>query len=168
MNLIVAVDKEYCIGKDNKLLTYLPKDLEFFKEKTIGNYLIMGRKTVESLKGGKALPNRTTIMLTKNEEYKKEGLITVHSIEDALYYIRKNKIPSKEIFVAGGAKIYEEFLPYCDTAYITKIEHTFHGDTFIEKIENSEEWKRTYKSEKKEYGEFTYYHTTYKRILPIE
>ena len=119
MNLIAAVDKNWAIGYQNKLLTSIPEDMKFFRQTTTGKVVVMGRKTLESFPGKKPLKNRTNIVLTKNPSYQAEGAIVVHN-EDELREELK-KYDSNELYVIGGGSIYEMLIPYCDTAYITKI-----------------------------------------------
>lgn len=135
MNLIVAVDKRYGIGKNGGLLTHITDDLKNFKKKTDGNILVMGRKTIDSLPKGKLLPNRETWILSRDKSYVKEGARVFESIDQMMDYIETNKIDSSRIFIAGGAAIYNAFLPIVDVAYITKIEHDFDADVFINNVE---------------------------------
>jgi len=135
MNLIVALDQKYGIGKDGKLLTYLTDDLKMFKRKTKGNILVMGRKTVDSLPGGRLLANRETWILTRNKSYEKEGAKVFSSINKMNDYIKDNNVDSSRIFIAGGAAIYNAFLPIVDVAYITKIDYDFDADVFINSVE---------------------------------
>lgn len=135
MNLIVAVDKRYGIGKNGGLLTHITDDLKNFKKITNGKILVMGRKTIESLPGGKLLPNRETWILSRNESYFKEGAKTFSSIKQMEDYITENNIDSSSVFIAGGAAIYNAFLPLVDTAYITKIDYDFDADVFINNVD---------------------------------
>ena len=100
MNLIAAVDKNWAIGYQNKLLTSIPEDMKFFRQTTTGKVVVMGRKTLESFPGKKPLKNRTNIVLTKNPSYQAEGAIVVHN-EDELREELK-KYDSEDIFVIGG------------------------------------------------------------------
>ena len=160
MNFIVVVDKNYGIGKDNGLLTYLPEDLKFFKEKTLGKTVIMGRKTLESLPSSKPLPNRKTIVLTTNKDLAYKDVQIAHSLEELFKIIKDD--PSDDIFVAGGAKIYEQLIPYCEYGYITKIHQSFNADTFIENIDQSENWEFIWQSERKNYKDKEFTFTKYK------
>jgi len=135
MNLIVAVDKRYGIGKDGKLLTYITDDLKMFKSRTDGNILIMGRKTIDSLPGGRLLPNRETWILSRDKNYSKEGAKVFSSIDKIQEYIDENNIETSRVFVAGGAAVYNAFLPIVDVAYITKIDEDFDADVFINNVE---------------------------------
>lgn len=164
MNLIVATDESYGIAKDGELLTYLPKDLKFFKEKTLGNIIIMGRKTIDSLPGSGLLPGRETWILTRDRSYIKEGAQIFYSIESIVDYIKEHQVDEERIYVAGGGVIYESFLPYCKKAYITHIRHQFNADTWMPAIGNMKEWKKVYESEDQYQGELAYVHTTYERV----
>ena len=108
MNLIAAVDKNWAIGYQNKLLTSIPEDMKFFRQTTTGKVVVMGRKTLESFPGKKPLKNRTNIVLTKNPSYQAEGAIVVHN-EDELWEELK-KYDSEDIFVIGGESIYRQLL----------------------------------------------------------
>src|ERR1700741_1047934 len=110
LSIIVAIDENYGIGKDNQLMWHLPADLKFFKEKTMGHHMIMGRKTYESI--GKPLPGRTTVIITRDKNYRAEGCIVVHSLEEA---IEKAKINGDtEAMITGGAEIYRQAIPLTD------------------------------------------------------
>lgn len=151
MNLIVAVDKNWGIGKNNDLLISIPEDMKFFKEKTINHSIIMGRKTLESFPNGNPLQNRENIVLTKNEIINKD-VIVFHTVEDILSYV-KNK---KDVFVIGGGSIYKQFLPYCNKAYITKINKNFEADIFFPNLDKFFDWEITYQSEQKKYNDICY------------
>ena len=116
MNLIVAVDKNWAIGKNNRLMWSIPADMKFFRETTKGNIVIMGRKTLESFPQGQPLKNRVNIVITRNPGYKVKGAVVVHSVEEAVEEARKYK---GEIYVIGGESIYREMLSLCDTALVT-------------------------------------------------
>ena len=116
ISLIAAIGKNNELGKNNTLLWHLPADLKHFREITSLHAVIMGRKTFESI--GKPLPNRRNIVITRDADYKKEGVEVVHSLSGAL-----DKIPDKneEIFVIGGAEIYKQTMPIADKLYITHV-----------------------------------------------
>ena len=136
ISLIVAVAENNIIGRDNDLIWHLPRDLKHFKETTSGHHIIQGRKTYESV--GKPLPNRTNVIITRDKNYKAEGCVVVHSLEEALE-VSKN---DPEAFITGGGKIYEMAMPLVDRIYLTKVHHSFEGDTFFPEI-NMEEWTET-------------------------
>jgi dihydrofolate reductase len=156
MNLIVAVDKNWGIGYQNKLLVSIPEDMKFFRSETGGKVVVMGRKTLESFPGGMPLKNRTNIVLTKNPNYQKKGAIVLHSVEEVLEELKKYN--SEDIYIIGGDSIYRAFLPYCDVAHVTCIDHAYEADAYFPNIDKMPEWKLTGESEEKTYFdlEFTF------------
>lgn len=156
MNLIVAVDKNWGIGYRNKLLVSIPEDMKFFRSETSGKVVVMGRKTLESFPNGLPLKNRTNIVLTKNPGYQVKGAIICHSVEEILEELKK--YPTEDVYVIGGDSIYRQFLPYCDVAHVTRIDHAYEADAFFPNIEKMPEWKLTGESEEKTYFdlEFTF------------
>ena len=133
LSIIVAVAENNVIGKDNDLIWHLPGDLKHFKETTTGHYVIQGRKTYESC--GRPLPNRTNVIITRDKNYKADGCIVVHSLEQAISEAKNDP----EAFIIGGGKIYEQALSLVDRIYLTKVHHLFEGDTFFPEI-NNDEW----------------------------
>ena len=133
MNIIVAVDKNWAIGKENKLLVSIPADMKFFRSTTTGKVVVMGRKTLESFPNGLPLKNRTNIVLTKDKNYKVKDAIIVHSIEEALEELKK--YASEDVYVIGGDSIYAQMLPYCDTAHVTKIDFGYEADAWFPNLD---------------------------------
>lgn len=133
-SLIVAMDKNGVIGKNNSLPWKLPRDLEHVKTITTGSTIIMGRKNFESI--GRPLPNRRNIILTRNRNYSVEGCEVYHSVQEVLDVCHD----SEDVFVFGGGEIYRLFLPYVSTMFVTRIHHEFDGDTYFPSI-NEKEWK---------------------------
>lgn len=162
MNFIVAVDKNWAIGYNNDLLVSIPDDMKFFRETTTGKVVVMGKNTLESFPNKKPLKNRTNIVIALETDYKVEGATVVYSIEEALEEIRKYN--SEDVFVIGGGSIYRQMLPYCDTAYITYINHEYAADTFIPNLdEMPDEWYIAKESDEHTYFDIEYYFRTYKR-----
>ena len=161
MNLIVAVDSNWGIGKDNKLLVSIPADMKFFRTTTSGKAVIMGRKTLESFPNGLPLKNRVNIVITGNKDYKVKDAIVVHSIEEALK--EAGKYPSEDVYVIGGDSIYRQMLPYCSTAHVTKIDFAYQADTFFPNLDEMEEWEVTEESEEQTYFDLEYTFMTYER-----
>ena len=140
VSLIVAVSENGVIGKDNDLIWRLPKDIKFFKDTTLGHHVIMGRKNFESIPHKfRPLPDRTNIIVTRQANYQAEGCITVNTIEDALKIAKQNE--DKEPFIIGGGQVYKIALEanLVDKIYLTKVHHSFDGDTFFSELES--EWK---------------------------
>lgn len=163
MIMIVAADEKWGIGKNGDLLTPLPEDMKFFREKTRDSVVILGRKNLESFPDGKPLKNRVNIVISRQENIPVEGIVKVSSVEEAAEEAKKYE--GKNVFVIGGGTIYRQMLKYCDTAYITKIEKIFDdADTFIDNLDELDEWKIVEKSDIKEYNGTKFSFVTYKRI----
>ena len=139
ISIIVAIAKDRAIGKDNDLLWNLPDDMAFFKNTTKGHAIIAGRKNYESIPPKfRPLPGRTNIIVTRNKDYKAEGAIVTHSLEEA---IEKGKATeSDELFIIGGGQIYKQGLNLCDKIYLTEVNATF-PDADVHFPEISDEWK---------------------------
>jgi len=161
MKAIAAVDSNWGIGRDNRLLISIPEDMRFFRETTSGGVVIMGRKTLESFPGGRPLKNRVNIVFTRNPLYEKEGVIVVHSFEELRDALREHS--SMEAFVIGGASIYRQMVPMCDTVYITKVDKAYEADAFFPDLDADPEWEAAEESELKEYEGLTYRFVTYRR-----
>ena len=122
MQLIAAVDNNWAIGFQNSLLVRIPRDQQMFREMTEGKVIVVGRKTFETFPQKQPLKNRVNIILSRDQKYKVKGTEVVHSIDELLEALKN--YDSRDVFVAGGAGVYEQLLPYCDTAHITKIDYT--------------------------------------------
>ena len=140
MKMIVAVDRNWGIGKDGGLLTSIPEDMEFFKTKTMGHVVAMGRRTFESFPGLKALPGRTNIVLTTNKDWQGEGAFVVHSREELDEKL--NTYESDSIYIIGGGQVYREYLDQCDAVYVTHIDADFDADTWFPNLEADERFVR--------------------------
>ena len=162
MIMIVAADKNWGIGIKGGLLTNLPEDMKFFRETTKNSVVIMGRKTLESFPEKKPLKNRVNIVITKSGNISGEGVIIVSSVEEAAE--KAKEYADKKVFVIGGGSVYKQMLKYCDTAYITKIDHVFeNADTFIDNMDELDDWKIVEISDVKEYNGMKFNFVTYKR-----
>ena len=161
MKLIVAVDKNWAIGKNNKLMWSIPADMKFFRETTQGNVVIMGRKTLESFPQGQPFKNRVKIVSSRKPDYQVKGAVVVHSVEEA---VEESKKYEGEVFVIGGESIYRAMLPYCDTALVTKINHAFDADTYFPSLDQDDEWQMTKISEEQTCFDLEYYFTVYERV----
>ena len=165
MNAIVAVDENWGIGCNGELLVHIPEDMKFFKEKTIGSTVIMGRKTYDSLQK-KPLENRENVVIT-NSPMLKDGVVFVNlnRVKDVFEFMSKiNEHECNDMFIIGGGQIYKELLPYCKYAYVTKVYHAYENvDTYFPNIENMDEWEIESESEVKEYNGVKYQFCTYIR-----
>ncbi|PGS51302.1 dihydrofolate reductase [Bacillus sp. AFS041924] len=129
---LVAMSENNVIGLNNEMPWYLPQELAYFKKVTTGHKIIMGRKTFDSI--GRPLPNRENIVVTRQKDFHLEG-VTV--INDVISYLEEHK--HEDLFIIGGAEIFNLTFPYLDTLYITEIDHNFEGDTFFPNF-LKEEW----------------------------
>jgi dihydrofolate reductase len=136
ISAIVAVAKNKVIGHNNQIPWYLPADLGFFKRTTTGHCIIMGRKCFRSI--GKPLPNRTNIVITRDPFFIADGIVVVHSIEEALQYAQDQG--ETEAMIIGGGEIYRQSAHYWDRIYYTEVDIEPEGDIFFE-IPNPEQWK---------------------------
>lgn len=161
MNLIVAVDKNWGIGLKNALLVHIPSDMKFFRTQTMGKVIIMGRKTLESFPQGQPLSGRTNIVLTSDKNYRVKDAVVVHSVEEA---IEESGKYGQEIYCIGGASVYEQFLPYCEEAYVTHIDHAYEADAFFPNLDKLPEWRMSEESEEQTYFDVEYRFTKYERV----
>ncbi len=146
MKTIVAVDKNWGIGKNNGLLFDLKKDMEYFREKTLDKVIVMGSNTLLSFPGGKPLKRRTNIVLFPGGQ--RDDCIVAQSLEQ-LSEILKD-FDTDEVFIVGGAMFYKTMLPYCDTAYITKVDADGEAAVFFENLDELDGWQCVEQSPKVE------------------
>lgn len=161
MNIIVAADQNWGIGKENRLLVSIPSDMKFFREETTGKVVVMGRKTLESFPNGLPLKSRTNIVLTRDKNYHVKDAIIVHSMEEVLEQLKS--YDSENVYVIGGESIYRAMLPYCNTAHVTKIEFAYEADTYFPNLEERPEWEETAASEERTYFDLEYRFVRYER-----
>ncbi|HIU77089.1 MAG TPA: dihydrofolate reductase [Candidatus Pelethocola excrementipullorum] len=161
MKAIVAVDKNWGIGYENKLLTSIPSDMKFFRETTMGHVVVMGRKTLESFPNGLPLAKRTNIVLTRDPNYQVKGAVVVHSQEELLEELKKYE--GEEIFAIGGGSVYESMLPYCKTIFVTKIEYAYQADTYFPNLDKLPEWEMTEEGEEQTCFDIEFRFTKYER-----
>ncbi|MDQ2179881.1 dihydrofolate reductase [Marinifilum sp. D714] len=156
--IIVAASRNNVIGKDNQLIWRLSADLKRFKALTTGHTIIMGRKTFDSI--GKPLPNRTSVIITRQEDYKQEGCVVVHSLEEALDAVKDQE----KVFIIGGGTIYEQAIDKADELYLTLVHKEFAGDTFFPEIKSAE-WESVSRVDcmPDEKNEYPYSFIDYKR-----
>ena len=161
MNIIAAVDKHWAIGNRGKLLVTIPDDQKLFREETKGKVIVMGRKTLESLPAGQPLAGRKNVVLTRDEAYKVKGCEIFHNLKDAMEFLKQFK--SEDIYIIGGAEIYEAFLPYCDTAHITWIDYEYMADTWLPNLDKDPDWEVTADSDEQTYFDLCYEFRRYER-----
>ena len=153
ITIIAACSKNRVIGKDNQLLWHLPEDLKRFKNLTLGNPVVMGRKTYQSI--GKSLPGRLNIILTKNKDFKADNCLIYNNIYDMLEIYEQSNL-----FVIGGGEIYNMFWPYAKKVELTLIDKDFEGDTFFPQLGN--DWIE-HSVETNSNSDFEYKYITYQK-----
>ncbi len=161
MNLIVAVDSNWAIGNKNELLIRIPNDHKHFREETIGKVVVLGRKTLETFPQGLPLKNRTNIILSANPSYQVKDASVVHSVEELLEELKK--YADEDIYIIGGDSVYKQMLPYCDVAYVTRIDHAYEADAYFPNLDADEEWEVTGESEEQTYFDIAYTFVKYER-----
>ena len=161
MKMIVAVDKNWGIGKNNDLLVSIPADMKMFRTETSGKVVVMGRKTLESFPGGLPLKNRTNIVLSGNPDYQVKGAIVVHSLPELLEEIKK--YPKDQVYCIGGDSVYKMLLPYCDTAQVTKIDFAYEADRYFPNLDEMPQWQVAAESEEQTYFDLEYAFVKYER-----
>lgn len=157
--IVVAMGENNEIGSDNQLLWHLPKDLKHFKDLTSGHPIIMGRKTYESI--GKALPNRTNIVVSRKKDWFEEGILIVGSIKEAVKFAKKI---DEDIFIIGGGNIYEQTIDIADRLEVTLVKASLKADTFFPSID-AKIWVKTDEicHEKDEKNQYDFCFQTYER-----
>lgn len=159
MQAIVAVDANWSIGRNGKLLESIPEDMKFFKDKTIGKVVVMGRETFESLPHKSPLKDRVNIVLSRNKAFNNETVIVCRTIEEALLKIQEYN--SEDIYIIGGEMIYNQFLPYCKKVYVTKIKNEYLADRKFPNLDNNSNWELINQSEVKKYKDIEFTFLTY-------
>lgn len=154
MKAIVAVDLNWAIGCEGNLLQIIPEDMKFFKNKTSGNVVIMGRETFESLPGKAPLKDRINIVLSKNQSFSDDRIMICHSLSELFHEIEK--YDTDDVFVIGGESVYAQLLPYCSEAYVTKIRNKYAADKYFTNLDKEKTWELAYVSDSKNYNDIQY------------
>ena len=155
MNLIVAVDQNWAIGKDGDQLVYIPADLKRFKALTMGHPVILGRKTLATFPGGRPLKGRRNLILSRNPDFAPEGAEVFGDAESLLAQAPEDS------FVIGGASVYRNLLGRCDTAYVTKIDQSYPADCWFPNLDEDPAWTVEEESEPQEHEGLTFRYVTY-------
>lgn len=164
MQLIVAVDQNWAIGNGNKLLVRIPEDQKFFRETTMGNVVVLGRKTLAEFPNGLPLKGRINIILSRNPDFTVKDAIVVHSEKELFEELKK--YDSSQIFVIGGESIYNMLYEYCDTAHVTKIEYSYQADKYFPDLDKETGWQLTGDSDEHTYFDLEYYFYRYENRNP--
>lgn len=161
MNLIVAVDSNWAIGNKERLLVSIPNDHKHFREETTGKVVVLGRKTLQTFPQGLPLKNRTNIILSRDRNYEVKDALVVHSVEELLEELKKYN--EEDVYVIGGESVYRQLLPYCQTAHVTKIDHSYEADAYFPDLDSDPEWEITADSDEMTYFDIAYTFLKYER-----
>lgn len=162
MIAIVAVDRNWAIGREGGMLYHLPQDLKHFARETKGKTLVMGRATLESLPGGKPLPGRDNIVLTRNKEYKVPGAVVLHSVEELAQHIRD--LHADEVMLIGGDSLYHALIDHCWQAIVTKIDAQSEADSYFPNLDQKKNWHQVSCSVAQEENGLTYRFCHYENL----
>lgn len=160
MKAILSADRNWGIGYQNKLLVSIPSDMRSFREMTEGKVIVMGRKTLESFPNGLPLKKRVNVVLTHDRSYQVKDAVIVHDKDELMEELKKYQ---EDIFVVGGGSVYELLLPYCDTAYVTRIDMSYQADTFFPDLDQDPEWELTEESDEQTCFDIEFTFTVYRR-----
>ena len=163
MKAIVAVDKNWGIGKNNDLLFSIPEDMKFFRKTTLNKIVVMGGNTLRSFPNGNPLKNRTNIVLSRSIQ--RDDCTVVKSYEE-LFATLKN-YPTEEIFIIGGASVYKQMLLYCDEILVTKVDADGNADVFFENLDCTDGFVMTEQGEEIIDNGYKIKFTTYKNLKPL-
>lgn len=154
MKAIAAVDLNWGIGYQGKLLQRIPEDMKFFKATTTGKVVVMGRETFESLPGKEPLKDRVNIVLSRNQFFVNENVLICRSLTELFNELKK--YPSDDVFVIGGESIYVQLLPYCSDALVTRIERTYNADKYFVNLDQDQTWEKSSESGIKNYNNINF------------
>ena len=160
LSAIVAVDEKWAIGRENKLLFSIPDDMKYFRKMTLGATVISGRNNLLSFPGGRPLPKRRNIILSKSLP-ESEDYEVVRDLDELFGKLKEDKGLEEKVFVIGGAEVYEQLLPYCSTAYVTKMYRDFDGEKFFPDLDRLPEWQLKAEGELLDYEGLKYRFTEY-------
>ena len=162
MIAVLSADKNWAIGYKGDLLVKIPNDMKLFRTLTTGNVIVMGRKTLESFPNSQPLPNRVNIVMTQNPEYQAKGCVIVHSTKELLEELKN--YPDKQVYVVGGESIYRELLPFCEEAYVTRIDYEYQADRYFPNLDEMEDWEMYEEGEEETFFSIEYYFNKYRRV----
>ncbi len=166
MNAIVAVDNHWAIGNKGSLLVRIPMDQKAFRDTTMGKVVVLGRKTLATFPNGLPLQGRTNIVMSRNPNFKVKGAVVVHSKEELFEELQQ--YDSNDIFVIGGSDIYDMLIPYCKTAYVTRIDYRYAADSFFPNLEEMQEWTLIEEGEENTYFDLEFTFCKYENSQPLD
>ena len=161
MNAIVAVDQNWGIGRDGELLFRIKSDLRRFRSLTLGKIVILGRKTLQTFPQGRPLSGRTNLIMSRNPLYRVEGATAVHSIEALLERCAAEN--PDDLFVIGGASVYDALLPFCDRVYVTLVHAIQPADRHFPNLDQLPGWHLAHEEPIQEEDGLTFSYLTYER-----
>ncbi|MBR2121530.1 MAG: dihydrofolate reductase [Lachnospiraceae bacterium] len=161
MQAIVAVDKNWGIGKNGQLLVRIPADMKMFRQETTGKVIIYGRKTLDTFPMRKPLENRTNVILSRNPELTVRNAIVAHSMEELDKVLEP--YPDEDVYVIGGASVYEQLLPRCSTVHVTRIDFEYEADRFFPDLDKDPDFVITESSDEQTYFDIAYTFVKYER-----
>ncbi len=161
MKAILSADRNWGIGYQGKLLVTIPSDMRFFRETTTGKVIVLGRKTLETFPNGLPLKNRVNVVLTRDRSFQVKDAVIVHDEKELMAELKK--YPDEEIYVAGGGSVYELMLPYCDTAYVTRIDLAYQADTFFPDLDRDPDWELVEEGEEQTCFDIEFTFNVYRR-----
>ncbi|NLF80188.1 MAG: dihydrofolate reductase [Clostridia bacterium] len=167
MNLIAAADQNWGIGYQGQLLCHVPADLRRFKELTCGKTVVMGRATLESLPGGRPLPQRRNIVLSSSLEPCGAAQGCQVAVDLPRLFEALSRYDSEDIFIIGGAQLYRDLLPYCRRAYITRLLAAYPADRHLPDLDQLSGWRLTSQSPLQRHGEISYRYCQYENAAPL-
>ncbi len=161
MKLIAAADRGWSIGNKGSLLVRIPGDQRMFRQETMGKTIVYGRKTLETFPLAQPLDGRRNVILSRDTGRTVRGAEVVHSLEEALDLLRD--VPEDEIYIIGGETVYRQFLPYCDTAIVTRIDYEYEADAFLPDLDADPDWTLASESDEMTFFDVPYTFCTYVR-----
>lgn len=167
MKAILHADREWGIGKNNALMFKIPADMQFFKETTTGNAVVMGSNTLKSFPGGRPLKDRLNIVLYPGGE-KRDDCTIVQTLEELFSAIKKLEEEGKKVYVIGGMMMYKTLLPYCAEVLVTKVDAVGGADAFFENLDQNKNFELTYESEPQITNGYSIKFTVYKNLKPLK
>lgn len=166
MNLIVNVDNNWAIGNKNRLLVSIPNDRKHFREETTGKVVVLGRKTLATFPQGQPLENRTNIILSRDRNFQVRGAVVAHSLRELMEKLKPYR--EEDVYVIGGASVYEQLLPYCNVAHVTKTDRVYEADTYFPNLDRDGQWRITADSEEQTYFDVPYRFLRYERAKKVD
>lgn len=157
MKAIVLVDGDWGIGKNGDQVVYVPSDLKYFREMTMGHPVILGRKTLATFPGGRPLKGRQNLILSRDPTFSPEGAVVFSCVEDLL------SAAHEDAFVIGGSSVYRALLDYCDIAYVTMVHKTFQADCYFPNLNFMQEWCIVEESRQQEENGLQFHRVTYRK-----